>query len=166
MEIFRGLPESATLDMIQQFLLALALTGVTVMIHAVGTVHVVLPLSGIWSMLGEVRKTPAAVMPLTRLVSALLILHLLEMSVWAAAFAVVGVLPTSDGCFISLKSYTTVGYGDVLPPPSWRLVGPIEAAAGVLMLGWSTGVIVAALQRIYGNRLEPPAAASDKSPEE
>ena len=32
-------------------------------------------------------------------------------------------------------SYTTVGYGDVLPSPTWRLVGPIEAAVGVLMLG-------------------------------
>jgi hypothetical protein len=153
--------------MIEQLLLALVLTGVTVMIHAIGTVHVVLPLSGVWSIIGESRKTPAAVMPLTRLVSALLLLHLVEMSVWAAVFAIVGVLPDFEtALYFSLKSYTTVGYGDVLPPHSWRLVGPMEAAVGVLMLGWSTGVIVAALQRIYASRLEPPAVASNKSPAE
>ena len=52
--------------MIAQLLLAMVLTGVTVMMHAVGTVHIVLPLSGIWSKKGESRKSPAAVMPLTR----------------------------------------------------------------------------------------------------
>jgi len=153
--------------MIEQLLLALVLTGVTVMIHAIGTVHVVLPLSGVWSIIGKSRKTPAAVMPLTRLVSALLLMHLVEMGVWAAAFAMVGMLADFEtALYFSLKSYTTVGYGDVLPPPSWRLVGPIEAAVGVLMLGWSTAVIVAALQRIYGGRLELPATALDKSPTE
>jgi hypothetical protein len=153
--------------MIEQLLLALVLTGVTVMIHAIGTVHVVLPLSGVWSIIGKSRKTPAAVMPLTRLVSALLLMHLVEMSVWAAAFAMVGMLADFEtALYFSLKSYTTVGYGDVLPPPSWRLIGPIEAAVGVLMFGWSTGVIVAALQRIYSSRLEPPAGALEKSPAE
>jgi hypothetical protein len=32
------------------------------------------------------------------------------------------------------------------------MLGPIEAAIGVLMLGWSTGIIVAAVQRIYNTR--------------
>jgi Ion channel len=136
--------------MIRQLLLALMLTSATVLIHGVGTVHVVLPLSGIWTKNGKEGDLPAPVIPLTRLVSALLLLHVFEMSVWAAAFAAVGVLPDFEtSLYFSLKSYTTVGYGDVLPPLSWRLVGPIEAAVGVLMLGWSTSIIVTAVQRIY-----------------
>jgi voltage-gated potassium channel Kch len=88
-----------------------------------------------------------------RLVSLLLILHLVESAVWAAAFAAANVLPDFEtSLYYSLKSYTTVGYGDVLPPTSWRLLGPIEAAVGVLMLGWSTSIIVAAVQRIYNSR--------------
>ena len=146
--------------MIKQLLLALVLTSVTVGLHAVGTVYGVLPLSGIWSRTSESRQTGAAVIPLTRLVSALLVLHLSEMSAWAAVFAWVGMLPDFEtALYFSLKSYTTVGYGDVLPPLSWRLVGPIEAAVGVLMLGWSTAMIVAAVQRIYGTRSDPPTAA-------
>jgi ABC-type antimicrobial peptide transport system permease subunit len=106
-------------------------------------VRIVLPLSTIWRTKDENREAPRPIVPLIRLVSGLLLLHLLEMSVWAAAFAVVGVLPGFEtSLYYSLKSYTTVGYGDVLPPVAWRLVGPIEAAVGVLMLGLSTGVIV------------------------
>ena len=81
------------------------------------------------------------------------VLHLVEISVWAAAFTAANVLPDFEtSLYYSLKSYTTVGYGDVLPPNSWRLLGPFEAAVGILMLGWSTGIIVAAVQRIYNNR--------------
>jgi voltage-gated potassium channel Kch len=62
--------------------------------------------------------------------SGLLLLHLVEMTVWAAAFVIVGMLPDFEtALYFSLKSYTTVGYGDVLPPQAWRLVGPLEAAA-------------------------------------
>jgi hypothetical protein len=75
------------------------------------------------------------------------------MAMWAAAFAAAGVLPDFEtSLYYSLMSYTTVGYGDVLPATSWRLLGPIEAAVGILMLGWSTGIIVAAVTRIYNTR--------------
>ncbi len=141
--------------MIAQLLLALLLTSVTVVIHVVGTVRIVLPLSTIWRAQDDNREAPRPIVPLSRLVSGLLLLHLFEMSVWAAAFAAVGVLPDFEtSLYYSLKSYTTVGYGDVLPPVAWRRVGPIEAAVGVLMLGLSTGILVAAVQRIYSTRLE------------
>jgi hypothetical protein len=39
----------------------------------------------------------------------------------------------------------------VLLPTSSRLLGPIEAAVGVLMLGWSASIIVAAVQSIYNS---------------
>jgi voltage-gated potassium channel len=139
--------------MIQQLIFALALTSVTVIMHAVGTVHVVIPMAGVWRRTAETSELPRPVWTLTRLVSLLLVLHLLEMAVWAAAYTAASVLPDFEtSLYYSLKSYTTVGYGDVLPPNSWRFLGPIEAAVGVLMLGWSTGIIVAAVQRIYNTR--------------
>jgi voltage-gated potassium channel len=135
--------------MIQQLLLALVLTSVTVVVHAVGTVHVVIPAAGVLRRSKDNRVLPRPMWTLTRLVSLLLALHLVEMALWAAAFAAAEVLPDFEtSLYFSLKSYTTVGYGDVLLPPSWRLLGPIEAAVGVLMLGWSTSIIVAAVQRI------------------
>jgi hypothetical protein len=139
--------------MIQQVLFALVLSGVTVVLHAAGTVFTAIPATGMWKR-SVSAAAPRPVWALIRLVSVLLILHLLEMALWAAAFVIGNVLPDFEtALYFSLTSYTTVGYGDVIPPISWRLLGPIEAAVGILMLGWSTSIIVAAVQRLYNARL-------------
>ena len=141
--------------MFQQLILAFALICVTVAIHAVGSVYVVLPAAGLWSQGGNSARLPRPIWTLIRLISGLLLLHLLEMTVWAIAFVIVGMLPDFEtALYFSLKSYTTVGYGDVLPSEAWRLVGPLEAAVGVLMLGLSTGFIVAAVQKVFADRRE------------
>jgi hypothetical protein len=138
--------------MIQQLLFALALASVTVILHAAGTEFLVIPATGILKKNPRVAARPSWV--LIRLVSLLLLVHVLEMAVWAAAYAIANVLPDFDtALYYSVKSYTTVGYGDVLPPDSWRLLGPLEAAVGILMLGWSTSIIVAGVQRLYNQRL-------------
>ena len=87
---------------------------------------------------------------MAELVGTLLLLHLAEAVVWALFYWLVGGLPDLESAtYFSLTSYTTVGYGDVVLPEPWRLLGPLEAAVGVLMLGWSTGVIVAVIGTIY-----------------
>lgn len=35
----------------------------------------------------------------------------------------------------SAVNYTTLGYGDIVMSPRWRLLGPLEAANGMLLLG-------------------------------
>ena len=70
-----------------------------------------------------------------------------------------GGLPDLESAtYFSLASYTTVGYGDVVLPERWRLLGPIDAAVGVLMLGWSTGILVAVIGTIYRELLPSPKA--------
>lgn len=139
--------------MVLQSVFALVLASVTVVLHAVGTEYVVIPATGVWRRGTDSQDRHRPVWTLTRLVGMLLVLHLVEMAVWAAAYTATGVFADFDtSLYYSLKSYTTVGYGDVLPPNSWRLLGPIEAAVGVLMLGWSTSIIVATVQRIYNAR--------------
>jgi hypothetical protein len=145
--------------MVKQLLLALVLTSATVAIHAAGTIYVAAPLGGLSRRRGTASEPLAGTMPLIRLVSCLLLLHVMEMCVWAAAFSAMGIFADFEtAVYYSFKSYTTVGYGDVLPPVSWRLIGPIEAAVGVLMLGWSTGFLVAAVQRLYGDRPDATSA--------
>ena len=141
--------------MIQQIMLALALASLTVILHALGTVQIVIPMTGVWNRSLKSSELPHPVWTLTRLVSLLLVLHLAEVAIWAGAYAAVGLFSDFEtSLYYSLKCYTTVGYGDILPAARWRLLGPIEAAVGILMLGWSTGFIVAAVQRIYNPRLD------------
>ena len=48
----------------------------------------------------------------------------------------------------SAVNYTSLGYGDVVMTPAWRLLGPLEAANGVLLFGVTTAIIFAVLQRL------------------
>jgi hypothetical protein len=49
-------------------------------------------------------------------------------------------------------NYTSLGYGDIVMSASWKLLGPIEAANGLLMFGVSTAMIFAVIQRLVQSR--------------
>ena len=51
--------------------------------------------------------------------------------------------------YFSAVTYTTTGYGDLVLPEQWRLVGGVEALTGILMSGWSTGFFIAVVNRLY-----------------
>src|SRR5262245_3779339 len=136
--------------MIKVILAALALTAITVVMHGVGTVLMSRRVNQLWSARKDQLRRLGAELLVARFVSGLLLLHLSEAVVWALFYVLEGLLPTLEAAaYFSLTSYTTVGYGDIVLKEPWRLLGPLEAAVGVLMLGWSTGVLVAVLGKIY-----------------
>jgi voltage-gated potassium channel len=139
--------------MITLIVSALGLTAVTVIMHGVGAVACHRRALALWNTRKERLGRLGAELLLARLVGALLLLHLAEAVVWALFLVLAGTLPDLEtAVYYSLTSYTTVGYGDVTLPERWRLLGPIEAAVGILMLGWSTGVLVAVIGAIYRPR--------------
>ena len=82
-----------------------------------------------------------------------LLAHLVEMALWAAVFVICGEFTAFGTAFYhSAVNFTTLGYGDVVMRPSWRLLGPLEAANGVLMFGVSTAMIFAVIQRLVQAR--------------
>ena len=44
--------------------------------------------------------------------------------------------------YYSLSSYTTVGFGDVLPTENWRLLGTMAGANGMLAFGLAAAALV------------------------
>lgn len=150
--------------MIKLVLYALGLTAITVIIHGVGSVAAARRATRLWSARKDRPGRLGAELRMAQLVGALLLLHLAEAVAWALFFVLVGALPNLEtAAYFSLTSYTTVGYGDVVLPEPWRLLGPIEAAVGVLMLGWSTGILVAVIGVLY-RQLSPSLTAPEGSP--
>lgn len=150
--------------MITLVLCALGLTAITVIIHGVGALASFRRVTGLWSGRKDPPGRLGAELLIAQLVGALLLLHLAEAIVWAFFYVLVGALPDLEtAAYFSLTSYTTVGYGDVVLPEGWRLLGPIEAAVGVLMLGWSTGVMVVVIGVIY-RRFSAAPTAPEGSP--
>jgi hypothetical protein len=86
------------------------------------------------------------------IVSVLMIVHFLEVSVWALTYLFVDATPAGhDVLYFAFVNYTTLGYGDITPVKRWNLLGPLTAMNGVLLFGWSTAFIYAVLRRVLAH---------------
>jgi hypothetical protein len=84
----------------------------------------------------------------------IILLHLSETAIWAAFYYWQNLFEDYEtALYFSLGSYTTIGYGDVLLPQRWRLLGAIEGISGVLLCGLSTAFIFAIVNVIFQIRL-------------
>lgn len=67
---------------------------------------------------------------------------------WAYAYAAVGAAPSgTDLVYFAFGNYTTLGYGNVLPLDHWRLLAPMTALNGLMLIGWSTALIFVILRQ-------------------
>jgi hypothetical protein len=79
--------------------------------------------------------------------------HLFEIAVWALLFMICGEFKDFGAAYYhSAVNYSTLGYGDVIMSPTWKLLGPLEAADGSLMFGVSTAMIFAVILRLIETR--------------
>lgn len=135
--------------MLKLLLVLFVLVSICVTIHGVGMVLGLRWIGRTWSRHRERLTLPVTFWILTRVVFGLLVLHLLQILVWAACYEWGACFPDfATSFYYSATSYSTVGYGDVIPPGNWRVIGSIEAVTGVLMFGWSTGVLFAVVNRL------------------
>jgi hypothetical protein len=115
---------------ISKLLAAWCLLGLTVTIHAAG-LSAMLP--HVSSALPDRRFWPLT-RRLTWVAWCLILLHLAEIAVWALFYWWQKCLPDAESSFyFSGVTYTTVGYGDLVLPKEWRLLGPVEALTGIVM---------------------------------
>jgi voltage-gated potassium channel len=89
-----------------------------------------------------------------RFASMTVLLHLLQILLWAAFYRLQCFRSWESCLYFSAASYSTVGYGDVVLPRVWRLLGPVEAIMGVLMCGISVSALFAIATRLIGNEAQ------------
>jgi hypothetical protein len=89
---------------------------------------------------------------LIRIAAALMAIHLVEIAVWALFYWRRKCFPDAESAFyFSGVTYATLGYGDLVLPKDWRLLGPVEGLTGILMCGLSTGLFFALVSRMYSS---------------
>jgi hypothetical protein len=84
----------------------------------------------------------------------LLMLHLVEVVVWAGFYLLITpveeIATFEEALYFSLVTFTTLGYGDItLADHHWRLLSGAEALNGILLVGWSTALLYAVFQRSW-----------------
>jgi Ion channel len=79
--------------------------------------------------------------------------HLIDVGMWAVLLVWFGEFQAFGlACYHSAMNYTTLGYGDIVMSPAWRMLGPLEATDGLLMFGVSAAMIFAVIQGLVRTR--------------
>lgn len=133
--------------MLIQLILASVMVVVTVMIHLLGLTVLMRLLRSHGRFVQKLR-----IRPLTLLLAASLgifAIHTIEIWVFAALYLSLNTFSHfEEALYFSTVTYASVGYGDLLMPHRWRILGAIEGATGILMLGWSTAFLVSVLAQL------------------
>src|SRR6266436_20704 len=82
--------------------------------------------------------------------AAVIVLHGVLILLWAVCYRWVCLPSWESAFYFSASSYATVGYGDVVLPSNWRMLGPLEGMIGVLMCGVSASLLFAIVTRLIG----------------
>ena len=76
-------------------------------------------------------------------------IHTVEIWLYAGLYLSLRAVPNFENAlYFSTVTYATIGYGDVLIAKPWRILGAIEGAIGVIMLGWSTAFLVSLMSQL------------------
>lgn len=150
--------------MLIQALIAAGLVVVTVVIHA----------AGFSALLRAIMRSRSlrrfGFWPTTQLLIVvtcwLILVHLIEICVWGSFYFWQGCLPDAEtAIYFSAGTYTSVGFGDIVLAPPWRILGPLETLTGILMTGLSTGVFFAIVNQRIRNWMQTyPAAKHGAGP--
>jgi voltage-gated potassium channel len=140
--------------MLPPIIAAVVLAFVSAMIHAFGLLALLYWQTRQWPKI-EADFRPRRNLPVfLALFGVILMLHLIEIGVWAGVYFWQHCLPDFEtSLYFSGATYTTLGYGDVVLPRPWRLAGVLESLTGVLLLGWSAAFFFTVVSRFFDLRI-------------
>jgi hypothetical protein len=122
--------------------------ALTVVVHTLGLMSVTHFMT--W-FIGRIRlhgRRSRVIAMITVVLGVFLVLSV-EVWIWAMAFVLLGVVKDIEtALYFSTITFSTVGYGDVVPAHEWRQFAALEGINGFLLIGWSTAYLVAAGIRV------------------
>ncbi|MDT8758470.1 ion channel [Sphingomonas psychrotolerans] len=141
--------DAEDMPLLAQLALSTLITASTVTLHLLGLAVLMRLIRGHRSRTPERGAILHDVLGIAGAAFGLFVLHAAEIWLYAAVYAVSGALAGfEEALYFSTSTYTTVGYGDLVLPKGWRVLGAIEGANGIILLGWSTAFFVSVVGRI------------------
>jgi len=73
-----------------------------------------------------------------------------EVWCWAALYLLLDTFESVEAAtYFSTVTFTTLGYGDIVLDPPFRLLTAFQGANGLFLFGWSTALVFAVVQWLY-----------------
>ncbi len=137
------------MTLVNQLMLATLVVGTTVIVHLVG-------LAILLAVLRRYRRAERRILIVLLNGAAILVaafglfaLHSVEIWIWAGVFQWLGAFADFEhALYFSTSTYVTIGYGDIVLPPGLRILGAIEGASGIILIGWSTAFFFSIVDRM------------------
>jgi hypothetical protein len=134
----------------QQLSVSAVLIAATTFVHAVfvaAAAAIFRTVKGpVWGLFRFLRDSVVMVL----LVLLLMTAHFIEIAMWTLTFLHFDLFPELEtALYFSAASYTTLGFGDVLAPASWRLLSGAAAANGLLLFGLSAAFLFDAVRQLH-----------------
>jgi voltage-gated potassium channel len=140
---------TVTQSLATQLIFATAMAALTVVMHLLGLSVLIAATSRHSSRLQTERHLVLQMLVLVGVSFGLFILHSVEIWSYAVLYHWVGAIRSfEDALYFSTATYATIGDADLTLSKSWRVLGAIEGANGVILLGWSTAFFISIVTRI------------------
>lgn len=134
--------------MLANLTLGTMMISATVIVHTLGLMavtHLIGRLTDRFRMHGR-RSRIVAILTVVMGTFALLTV---EVWLWAITYHLLDVVQDFEtALYFSTVTFSTIGYGDVVPAQRWRLFCALEGINGFLLIGWSTAYLISAGIRV------------------
>ncbi len=77
------------------------------------------------------------------------LLHAAEISLYGLTYVAVGAFKEFEtALYFSASAFSTLGFGDVVLGPDWRMLSAVEGVSGLILIGWSSGFLLSVTSRL------------------
>jgi hypothetical protein len=139
----------ASTQLILNLLAATFMVTLTTLVHFFGLIALTRLMSGAHIRLKTHRGhwRQAGMIMLT--VFGIFALHTAQIWFYAVLYRVLGELQTfEEALYFSTVAFVSIGFGDIVLSPKWRVLSAIEGANGVILVAWSTAFLIAVTTRL------------------
>mgnify|MGYP002781113214 CR=1 FL=1 len=141
--------ESAAVELGVQLALGAGLVLFLVLVHAAGLLAISRTFRLGGNRLRQSDVSPRTLLMMAGLGGCVFALHIIEIFIFAGFYLAVGALSAFDeALYYSASAYATLGRTTDYFPEDWRLIGALEALIGFVLIGWSTALMVSAMQKL------------------
>lgn len=108
-------------------------------------------------------RSSAGIRPLLVAMVAMMLGTFVQVGLWGILFVILGEFSELyEAVYHSAVNFASLGYGDIVMSKNWKLLGPLEAINGVLMLGMSAAALMVILQQLIKLQFGNAAKAAEK----
>ena len=128
---------------------ATVLVAATVMVHLAGLAVLIAVLRRHRRAAGRLRAALFNAGAILMAALGLFALHAGEIWIWASFYWWHAVFADFEqALYFSTSTFVTIGYGDLVLGPNMRILGAIEGANGIILIGWSTAFFFSVVDRM------------------